>query len=114
MHMMESVPEEVFQPWWVLSDPHNISFLGNTGGVALAKSTNYGVWPLYLIVNVNVECFGEAYRSYRSGPGTEALAFRNTVHHAASRRIRTYVKVRGKPSKSLASNAKVNTKSMKE
>ena len=34
-----------------LSDPHKISFLGNTGGVALTKSTNYGVWPFYLIFN---------------------------------------------------------------
>ena len=38
-------------PGGFLSDPHNISFLGNTGGDALTKSTNYGVWPFYLIVN---------------------------------------------------------------
>lgn len=38
-------------PSGFLSDPHNISFLGNTDGVALIKSTSYGVWPVYLIVN---------------------------------------------------------------
>ena len=38
-------------PGGFLSDPHNISFLGNTDGVALIKSTSYGVWPVYLIVN---------------------------------------------------------------
>ena len=36
-------------PVGFLSDPHNISFLENIGG--LTKLTNYGVWPFYLIVN---------------------------------------------------------------
>ena len=40
-----------FSPGGFLSDPHNISFLGNTGRVALTKSTSYEVWPFYLIVN---------------------------------------------------------------
>ena len=34
-----------------LSQPHNISFLGNTDGVALIRSTGYGVWPVYLTIN---------------------------------------------------------------
>ncbi|XP_068724371.1 uncharacterized protein [Montipora capricornis] len=38
-------------PGGFLSNPHNISFLGNSDGVALIKSTSYGVWPVYLIVN---------------------------------------------------------------
>ena len=38
-------------PGGFLSDPNNISFLGNTDGVALIKSTSYGVWPVYLILN---------------------------------------------------------------
>lgn len=33
-------------PGGFLSDPNNISFLGNTDGVALIKSTSYGVWPI--------------------------------------------------------------------
>lgn len=38
-------------PGGFLSNPHNISFLGNTDGVALIKSTSYGVWPVYLTNN---------------------------------------------------------------
>ena len=34
-----------------LSDPNNISFLGNTDGVALIRSTSCGVWPVYLVIN---------------------------------------------------------------
>ena len=34
-----------------LSDPHNISFLGNTDGVGLIRSNGYGVWPVYLVTN---------------------------------------------------------------
>ena len=34
-----------------ISNPSNISFLGNTDGVALIKSTGWSVWPVYLVVN---------------------------------------------------------------
>ena len=34
-----------------LSDPHNISFLGNTDGVTLIKSNGYGVWPVCFTIN---------------------------------------------------------------
>lgn len=43
--------KEHSSPGVFLSEPNNISFLGNTDGVALIKSTSYGVWPVYLIVN---------------------------------------------------------------
>lgn len=38
-------------PGGFLSKPHNISFLGNTDGVALIRSNGYGVWPVYLTIN---------------------------------------------------------------
>lgn len=38
-------------PGGFLSHPYNISFLGNTDGVALIRSNGYGVWPVYLTVN---------------------------------------------------------------
>ena len=38
-------------PGGFLSEPHNISFLGNTDGVALIRSNGYGVWPVYLVIN---------------------------------------------------------------
>ena len=38
-------------PGGFLSNQHNISFLGNTDGVALIRSNGYGVWPVYLVVN---------------------------------------------------------------
>lgn len=46
-----------------LSDPNNVSFLGNTDGVALIKPTSYGAWPVYLIVNEipPAERFASAY-----------------------------------------------------
>ena len=34
-----------------LSNPNNISFLGNTDGIALIKSTGWSVWPVYLVIN---------------------------------------------------------------
>ncbi|CAB4028732.1 Hypothetical predicted protein [Paramuricea clavata] len=43
--------KEFFRPGAFLSHPHNISFLGNTDGVALIWSTNCGVWPVYLVIN---------------------------------------------------------------
>lgn len=33
------------------SNPHSISFLGNTDGVTLIRSNGYGVWPVYLVIN---------------------------------------------------------------
>lgn len=39
------------KPGGFLSNPSNISFLGNTDGVALIKSTGWSVWPVYLVVN---------------------------------------------------------------
>lgn len=39
------------KPGGFLSNPSNISFLGNTDGVALVKSTGWSVWPVYLVVN---------------------------------------------------------------
>ena len=34
-----------------LSDPNNISLLGNTDGVSLVRSTRAGVWPVYYVIN---------------------------------------------------------------
>ena len=39
------------KPGGFLSDPNNISLLGNTDGVALIKSTGWSVWPVYLVIN---------------------------------------------------------------
>lgn len=39
------------RPGGFLSHPHNISFLGNTDGVSLIRSTGWGVWPVYLVIN---------------------------------------------------------------
>lgn len=36
---------------YVLSSPHNISFTWNTDGVPVFKSSNFSLWPLYLVVN---------------------------------------------------------------
>lgn len=51
MHMMESYTRSVpaLLGSCQIGIPHNISFLGNIGG--LTKLTNYGVWPFYLIAN---------------------------------------------------------------
>ena len=35
----------------VLSSPQNISFTWNTNGVPVFKSSNFLLWPLYLVVN---------------------------------------------------------------
>ena len=35
----------------VLSCPHNISFTWNTDGVPVFKSSNFSLWPLYLVIN---------------------------------------------------------------
>lgn len=43
--------QEAFLSRLILSNQHNISFLGNTDGVALIQSNGYGVWPVYLVVN---------------------------------------------------------------
>ena len=43
--------KELSKPGGFLSYPNNISFLGNTDGVALIKSTGWSVWPVYLVVN---------------------------------------------------------------
>jgi hypothetical protein len=43
--------KELSGPGGFLSHPHNISFLGNTDGVALIRSTGCGVWPVYLVIN---------------------------------------------------------------
>lgn len=43
--------KDLSKPGGFLSDPNNISFLGNTDGVALIKSTGWSVWPVYLVVN---------------------------------------------------------------
>lgn len=55
--------KEHSSPGGFLSDPNNVSFLGNTDGVALIKSTSYGAWPVYLIVNEipPAERFASAY-----------------------------------------------------
>ena len=57
--------KEHSSPGGFLCDPDNISFLGNTDGVALIKSTSYGVWPVYLIVNEipPTERFASGYTS---------------------------------------------------
>ena len=34
-----------------LYDPSNLSFLANTDGVAIVRSTGASVWPVYLTIN---------------------------------------------------------------
>ena len=43
--------QNLSKPGNFLSSPQNISFLGNTDGVALIKSTGWSVWPVYLVIN---------------------------------------------------------------
>ena len=38
-------------PGGFLSSDSNISLLGNTDGVSLIRSTGYGVWPVFLVIN---------------------------------------------------------------
>ena len=38
-------------PGGFLESASNISFLGNTDGVALIRSSSYGVWPVFLVIN---------------------------------------------------------------
>lgn len=38
-------------PHGFLASETNISLLGNTDGVALIRSLNYGVWPVFLVIN---------------------------------------------------------------
>lgn len=38
-------------PGGFLSSASNISLLGNTDGVALIRSSGYGVWPVFLVIN---------------------------------------------------------------
>ena len=40
-----------FKPGGFLSEPYNISFKLNTDGVAIFHSLQFGVWPLFLLVN---------------------------------------------------------------
>ena len=43
--------QNLSKPGNFLSSPQNISFFGNTDGVALIKSTGWSVWPVYLVIN---------------------------------------------------------------
>ena len=38
-------------PGGFLSEPYNISLKLNTDGVAIFRSSQFGVWPLFLLVN---------------------------------------------------------------
>ena len=38
-------------PHGFLASATNISLLGNTDGVALIRSSSYGVWPVFLVIN---------------------------------------------------------------
>lgn len=38
-------------PSGFLASTSNISLLGNTDGVALIRSSSYGVWPVFLVIN---------------------------------------------------------------
>lgn len=38
-------------PGGFLSEPYNISVKLNTDGVAIFRSSQFGVWPLFLLVN---------------------------------------------------------------
>ena len=40
-----------FAPGGFLSEPYNISVKLNTDGVAIFRSSQFGVWPLFLLVN---------------------------------------------------------------
>ena len=43
--------KDQFQNGGVLSQPFNMSFKLNTDGVAVFKSSKFGVWPLFLSIN---------------------------------------------------------------
>ena len=40
-----------FTPGGFLSEPYNISVKLNTDGVAIFHSSQFGVWPLFLLIN---------------------------------------------------------------
>ncbi|KAK3744830.1 hypothetical protein QZH41_008812 [Actinostola sp. cb2023] len=40
-----------FQNGGFLSSPDNLSFLGNTDGVSVVRSSGASVWPIYLVIN---------------------------------------------------------------
>ena len=40
-----------FGPNGFLRNPYNISFMWNTDGVPIFKSSNFGMWPFYLVIN---------------------------------------------------------------
>ena len=48
--MVHSTKKE-FKPGGFLSEPYNISVKLNTDGVAIFRSSQFGVWPLFLPVN---------------------------------------------------------------
>ena len=43
--------QKEFKPGGFLSEPYNISVKLNTDGVAIFHSSQFGVWPLFLLVN---------------------------------------------------------------
>lgn len=43
--------QKEFKPGGFLSEPYNISVKLNTDGVAIFRSLQFGVWPLFLPVN---------------------------------------------------------------
>lgn len=43
--------KKLFSDNGFLSNPHNISFLWNTDGVSIFKSSNFSIWSLYLRIN---------------------------------------------------------------
>ena len=46
-----AVYQRKFGPGRFLSEPYNLSLKLNTDGVAIFHSSQFGVWPLFLLVN---------------------------------------------------------------
>lgn len=43
--------QDLSKPPGILSDDRNISFMWNTDGLSLYKSSKFQVWPFYLVIN---------------------------------------------------------------
>ena len=40
-----------FENGGFLSNPHNISFMWYSDGMAVFKSSKFSIWPIYLVIN---------------------------------------------------------------
>ena len=48
---IEDVYDSAHAHGGILAEPYNISVKLNTDGVAIFRSSQFGVWPLFLLVN---------------------------------------------------------------